>query len=206
MPREELAVDIPIWPTGSILPSPGVTSRQLSAQFSVSGCPDTPLSASLSVILAILIVASGQIRKNCPARCAGVQLSNAFPDGGRDHGSCSPLDTGCNLPWLNRDITPHFSFLTTICRQAPPVNPAGAPFAPALRVVAGALGATGGSEAKRGGYSITAERRSHQGRKPGTVRSVRKLASAEVPMGDLRRFCVCHRCASDRGIVGPHGS
>jgi hypothetical protein len=40
-----------------------------------------------------------------------------------------------------------------------------------------------------------ANRRSHQGRKPGTVISVRKLASAEVPEGDLRRLCVCHRCA-----------
>src|SRR5215472_12484351 len=37
-----------------------------------------------------------------------------------------------------------------------------------------------------------ANRRSHQGRKPGTVIPVRKLASAEVPEGDLRRFCVCH--------------
>jgi hypothetical protein len=51
-----------------------------------------------------------------------------------------------------------------------------------------------------------ANRRSHQGRKPGTVVPVRKLASAEVPEGDLRRFCVCHRQVSDRGIVGPHGS
>ena len=40
-----------------------------------------------------------------------------------------------------------------------------------------------------------ANRRSHLGRKPGTVISVRKLASAEVPEGDLRRLCVCHRCA-----------
>jgi hypothetical protein len=30
--------------------------------------------------------------------------------------------------------------------------------------------------------------------------------SAEVSERGLRRFCVCHRCASDRGIVGPHGS
>src|ERR1035438_700449 len=132
MLRKELVVDIPIWPTGSILPSPGVTSRQLSAQFSVSGCPDTPLSASLSVILAILIVASGQIRKNCPARCAGAQVNGAFSDGKRDLNRCSPLDTDCNLPWLNRDITPHFSFLTTIVRQTPHVNPAGVPSSQAL--------------------------------------------------------------------------
>jgi len=66
-------------------------------------------------------------------------------------------------------------------------------------------------------YGVTLDRRSHQGRKPGTVIPVRKLASAEFPEGDLRRFCVCHRQAgrralctggevSDISIVGPHGS
>ena len=55
-------------------------------------------------------------------------------------------------------------------------------------------------------YSVTTDRRSHQGRKPGTVIPVRKLASAEFPEGDLRRFCVCHRQASDISIVGPDGS
>jgi hypothetical protein len=49
------------------------------------------------------------------------------PGGERCRGCCSPLDTECNLPWLNRDIPPHFSFLTTIVRQAPPVNPVEGP-------------------------------------------------------------------------------
>jgi hypothetical protein len=158
------------------------------------------------VILAILIVASGQIRKNCPAHSAHPQLGSAFPSGERDPSRCSPLDTDCNLPWLNRDITPHFSFLTTMVRQAAHVNPAGATSGQALRSSDFVLSATYETEDVRGEYAMRPDRRSHQGRKPGTVRSVRKLASAEVSEGDLRRFCVCHRYASDRGIVGPHGS
>src|SRR5216683_6961866 len=53
----------PIWPTETILPSPAVTSRPPGAKFL---CGDAPLlhgSLSLRVILAILIVASRQIRK-----------------------------------------------------------------------------------------------------------------------------------------------
>ena len=202
MPRGVLVFDIPIWSTESILPSPAVTSRQLSAQFSVSGCPVTPPSTSLSVILAILIVASGQIRKNCPARCDCAQLRSAFPVGGRGTSHCSPPDTDCNLPRLNRDITTHFSFLTTMVRQTPHVNPVDA--TPGQRfhdclIPPGAMPGTGDAG---GEYAMRADRRSHQGRKPGTVRSVRKLASAEVPEGDLRRFCVCHRYASDEASWG----
>jgi hypothetical protein len=119
---------------------------------------------------------------------------------------CSSLDTDCNLPWLNRDIAPHFSFLTTIVRQALRVNPAGAPSRLALRAAARRLRATRETGDAKGESGMRADQRSHQGRKPGTVRSVRKLASAWIPVGDLWRFCVCHRYASDRGIVGPHGS
>jgi Protein of unknown function (DUF3073) len=49
-------------------------------------------------------------------------------------------------------------------------------------------------------YGVTAVRRSHQGRKPGTVIPVRKLASAEFPMGDLRRFCVCCRASRTEAL------
>ena len=38
-----------------------------------------PPALSLSVILAILIVASGQIRKNCPAHSASAQVSRSRP-------------------------------------------------------------------------------------------------------------------------------
>src|SRR6202034_1215295 len=85
--------------------------------------PRCPAGCSLSVILAILIVASGQIRKNCPARCAFAQLTTALPGGDRDLSRCSPLATDCNLPRLNRYITRHLSFLTTMVRQVPHVNP-----------------------------------------------------------------------------------
>src|ERR1700733_10365139 len=54
--------------------------------------------------------------------CAAQRRS---PGGERCIGCCSPLDTDCNLPWVNRDITTHFSFSTTIMRQAPRVNPTG---------------------------------------------------------------------------------
>src|SRR5580700_8025710 len=93
--------------------------------FSASGseCPVAPAGCSLSVILAILIVASGQIRKNCPARCASAQLTTALPGGDRDLSRCSPLGTDCNLPRLNRYITRHLSLLTTMVRQVPRVNP-----------------------------------------------------------------------------------
>lgn len=116
------------------------------------------------------------------------------PGGERALNCCSPLDTDCNLPWLNRDITPHFSFLTTIVRQAPRVNPVGSDIQtsrwspPKLRTPDSV-----GSALRQ--HRARANRRSHQGRKPGTVIPVRKLASAEVPEGDLRRFCVCHRRA-----------
>src|ERR1700728_2754045 len=89
--------------------------------------PRCPAGCSLSVILAILIVASGQIRKNCPARCAFAQLTTALPGGDRDLSRCSPLDTDCNLPRLNRHITRHLSLLTTMVRQVPHVNPATGP-------------------------------------------------------------------------------
>src|ERR1700728_296616 len=89
--------------------------------------PRCPAGCSLSVILAILIVASGQIRKNCPARCAFAQLTTALPGGDRDLSRCSPLDTDCNLPRLNRYITRHLSFLTTMVRQVPHVNPCAGP-------------------------------------------------------------------------------
>src|ERR1700728_681629 len=89
--------------------------------------PRCPAGCSLSVILAILIVASGQIRKNCPARCAFAQLTTALPGGDRDLSRCSPLDTDCNLPRLNRYITRHLTVLTTMVRQVPPVNPVADP-------------------------------------------------------------------------------
>jgi hypothetical protein len=182
--------------------------------------PVAPLVLSLSVILAILIVASGQIRKNCPARSASAQLGAAQQrsrGGERSLICCSPLDTDRNLPRLNCDITTHFSFLTTIVRQVPHVNPAGShiqphrhlPLKPAWMAPGGHRGrdSTGNALRER---TARRNRRSHQGRKPGTVIPVRKLASAEVPKGDRRRICVCHRRAtcrvSDRGIVGPHGS
>jgi hypothetical protein len=38
---------------------------------------------------------------------------------------------------------------------------------------------------------VTLKRRSHQGRKPGTVIAVRKLASAEVPNGGIGGGSVC---------------
>jgi hypothetical protein len=79
------------------------------------------------VILAILIVASGQIRKNCPARSAFAQLTTALPGGARHPSRCSPLDTDCNLPRLNGYITRHLSVLTTMVRQVPRVNPAAGP-------------------------------------------------------------------------------
>ena len=177
--------------------------------------PVAPLVTSLSVILAILIVASGQIRKNCPARSAR-RSSTALSGGERCLSCCSPLDTDCNLPWLNRDISPHFSFLTKIVRPVPPVNPS-QPYSPSSLTVFGSpvrapdaccAGHSAGNVLPE--HTARRNRRSHHGRKPGTVVPVRKLASAEVPEGDLRRFCVCHRCAargvSDRGIVGPHGS
>ena len=117
------------------------------------------------------------------------------PGGARRRSGCSPLDTECNLPWLNRDIPAHFSFLTTIVRQAPPVNPAGGPIQPRYRSIQRCRTAGWAGIAMRA-HTARANRRSHQGRKPGTVVPVRKLASAEVPEGDLRRFCVCHRCAA----------
>ncbi len=70
-------------------------------------------------------------------------------------------------------------------------------------------------------YAVTADRRSHEARKPGTVIRVRKLASAEFPKAGSTAICVCHRQAagearqagtgrtrktSDIGIVGPYGS
>src|SRR3984885_10877267 len=85
--------------------------------------PRCPAGCSLSVILAILIVASGQIRKNYPARSAFAQLTTALAGGDRDLSRCSPLDTDCNLPRLNRHITRHLSLLTTMVRQVPRVNP-----------------------------------------------------------------------------------
>jgi hypothetical protein len=124
------------------------------------------------------------------------------PDGERQRGGCSPLDTECNLPWLNRDIPAHFSFLTTIVRQRPLVNPAGEPLGPVCAASAEARtphgagktwpvrGLSMGSAMRE--RTARANRRSHQGRKPGTVIPVRKLEDAEVPEGDLRRFCVCH--------------
>src|ERR1700722_953851 len=89
--------------------------------------PRWPAGCSLSVILAILIVASGQIRKNCPARSAFVQLTTALPGGDHGPSCCSPLDTDCNLPRLNRYITRHLSVLTTMVRQVPHVNPTSVP-------------------------------------------------------------------------------
>ncbi len=130
---------------------------------------DAPLllgSTLLSVILAIHIVALGRIRKYCPAS----ELK-----------TCNPLDTDGNLSRSNRDITTHLPFFTTIMRQTSRVN------APQVDTSVG--------DALRE-HSVTTDRRSHQGRKPGTVIPVRKLVGAEFPEGDLRRFCVCHRPAT----------
>ena len=136
---------------------------------------------SLIVILAILIVASGAIRDFCPGR-APRQPKERPPGGERDLKSCSPLDTDGNLSWSNRDITTHLPFFTTIMRPVPGVN----------------ITILGGYALRE--YVVTAVRRSHQARKPGTVVPVRKLASAEFPEGDLRRFCVCHRQAGRRAL------
>jgi hypothetical protein len=127
------------------------------------------------------------------------------PGGARRRSDCSPLDTECNLPWLNRDIPAHFSFLTTIVRQSPLVNPAGEPLRPVCAASVEGRTAHGAGKAwpahgryagcATGERTARANRRSHQGRKPGTVIPVRKLEGAEVPEGDLRRFCVCHGVA-----------
>ena len=57
----------PIWPTETILPSPAVTRRPPGAKFLYRDAQLLRRSLSLRVILAILIVASGRIRKYCPA-------------------------------------------------------------------------------------------------------------------------------------------
>src|SRR2546428_13645354 len=54
-------------PTGTILPSPAVTRRPPGAKFLYWDAQLLRRSLSLRVILAILIVASRQIRKYCPA-------------------------------------------------------------------------------------------------------------------------------------------
>jgi hypothetical protein len=140
------------------------------------------------VILAILIVASGQIRKNCPARCAFAQLTTALPGGDRDLSRCSPLDTDCNLPRLNRYITRHLTVLTTMVRQVPRVNPSADPVLQVRglqehRAKAGRYGGVEGSSgaSNTGEYTVTADRRSHQGRKAGTVIPVRMLAKRRGP-------------------------
>src|SRR6202042_1785092 len=56
----------PIWPTETILPSPAVTRRPPGAKFLYRDAQLLRRSLSLRVILAILIVASRQIRKYCP--------------------------------------------------------------------------------------------------------------------------------------------
>ena len=204
---------------------------------------------SLSVILAILIVASGQIRKNCPAHSASAQLTTALPGGDRDPCRCSPLDTDCNLPRLNRHIRRHLSLLTTMVRQVPHVNPYAGPAqdfsqvrplqdhrpdrpgtratAQAVRGLAPPATATPGpnpshSTGCRGGgngglapqaegpppsnNTVTGDRRSHQGRKAGTVILVRKLAKRRgLCEGSTAVLCVSQVCQR-RGIVGPHGS
>src|SRR2546421_11052986 len=53
----------PIWPTETILPSPAVTRRPPGAKFLYQDAQLLRRSLSLTVILAILSVASRQIRK-----------------------------------------------------------------------------------------------------------------------------------------------
>src|SRR5215472_5863692 len=69
----------PIWPTGTILPSPAVTSRPPGAKILPRDPPVAPWIASLRVILAILIVASCEIRKYCPVICPSVSATSS-PD------------------------------------------------------------------------------------------------------------------------------
>jgi hypothetical protein len=117
------------------------------------------------------------------------------PGGERDVGSCSPIDTDGNLPWLKGDISRHFSLLSTIVRQARPVKPVTGPTKRVRCASKHARSATFSSADALGECVVTVDRRSHQGREPGTVIPVRKLEGAEVPKGDLRRFCVWPRGA-----------
>jgi len=167
---------------GSILPSPAVTSRQLSAVF----CVCMPCCSAVGVTVSDSSDTYRRIgldSEKLPWALCVCAARQRLPRWRARPYRCSPLDTDCNLPWLNRDITPHFSFLTTIVRQAPRVNPAGAPSVQALRAAPGRLSATGGTGDVRGEYAMRPDRRSHQGRKPGTVRSVRKLAAPRSPRG-----------------------
>jgi hypothetical protein len=162
----ERVVDVLIWSTGTILPLPRVTSRPPGAKFSVVGCP---VASWIGVTHRDSSDTYRRIGLDSEilTRASWVRRSGALPRGGeRDLRCGSPLDTGSYLPRPNRDITPHLTLFTMIFGPGAAARAEPALAANALRE-----------------YCVTTDRRSHQGRKPGTVIPVRKLGSAESPEG-----------------------
>src|SRR5215471_17606572 len=113
-------------------------------------------STSLTVILPIPLGTSDPIREYCPGRRIYAHFRRVSPGENAIPVAVSPLDTDGNLPWSNRDKSTYLTLFPTIVRSSPPVNRQ----RPAINAVRE--------------YAVTADRRSHQGRGPGTVIPVRK--------------------------------
>src|SRR5215475_7342596 len=147
----------------------GITSGNKStthACFSVAECPgcstvDVTHSDSSDTFRRV-----GRRFGNTAPYVAYMHSSGAFlPTENATSDAVSPLDTDGNLPWSNRDKSTYLTLFPTIVRSSPPVNRQ----RPAINAVRE--------------YAVTADRRSHQGRGPGTVIPVRKLVCAESPEG-----------------------
>src|SRR5579859_3814256 len=85
----------PIWPTETILPSPAVTRRPPGAKFLYRDAQLLRRSLSLRVSLAILIVASPQFRKYCPASIR--RGSRGLSVRQLEFGECAPATAGARV-------------------------------------------------------------------------------------------------------------
>jgi hypothetical protein len=148
-------------------------------EVSVAGCPLAPLIGVTHRDSSDTYRRIGLDSEILPARVS-------HRDGEPDLDLSNLLGTVSNLSCQNRDINRYLTFYTGILWLKPLAHEA-LPVANALRE-----------------YVVTADRRSHQGRKPGTVIPVRKLERRRVPKAGSTAICVCH--SQRHNIVGPYGS